>query len=112
MSIDERIRNALLPFGIPVENTVYQGKEKRYYTFQYSSVGEDFGDDAPSHERFLVQIHLFAPLSENITKLIKKAKRALAAAGFTWPEVTNADDEDGHHRVFECEASEGIDLDG
>lgn len=112
MSVDEKIRNALLPFGDPVKNTVYIGDKKRYFTFQYSSFGGDFGDDAPSHEKYLVQVHFFAPLSENVTKRVRAVKQALASAGFTWPEVTNADDEDGRHRVFECETAAEVDLDG
>lgn len=112
MSVDKRIRDALLPLGLPVENSVYQGTAKSYFVFNYQSLGADFGDDGPAHERFLVQVHLFAPLGENVTGRVREAKRALCAAGFTWPEVTNADDADGRHRVLECELAEGVECDG
>ncbi len=107
-SVDEKLRNALLPFGDPVENAVYQGKEKQYYVFNYSTLAADFGDDGPVHERYLVQVHLFTPLGENVTKRVRDTKRALFSAGFTWPATENASDEDGRHIVFECETAEGI----
>ncbi len=112
VTIDQRIRDALLVFGDPVENGVYQGKAKSYFTFSYTSLGDGYGDDMPSHERYLIQIHYFAPLGVNVTRRVKEVKRALASADFTWPEVENADDEDGRHRVFECETAEEADWDG
>lgn len=112
MTIDKRIRDALLPFGDPVENEVYQGESERYYTFNYSALGTDYADDAPQHERCLVQVHFFAPLSENITARKRATKEALFRAGFTWPETQPASDEDGRHIVFECEIAEGVDIDG
>ena len=111
MSVDELLRSTLLAFGDPVENAVYHGKAKRYYTFNYSTVGDDFADDAPGHERYLVQAHFFAPLDENVTARVKATKKALFAAGFTWPETFNASDGDGRHIVFECEIAEGVDTD-
>lgn len=107
-SVDEKLRNALLSFGDPVENAVYLGKEKRYYVFNYSTLGADFGDDSPGHERYLVQVHLFAPLWENVTKRVRDTKRVLYKAGFTWPDTENVSDETGRHIVFECETAEGV----
>ena len=112
MSVDKTIRDTLLPFGVPVENSVYMGEAKSYFVFNYTSLGADFGDDEPGHERFLVQAHYYAPLTENVTGRIKAAKQALFNAGFTWPEVTNADDNEGRHRVLECEIAEEADVHG
>jgi hypothetical protein len=110
MSVNKVIRDALLPFGAPVEFEVFQGQEDAYFTFNYSSSGDDFGDDDPQHERYLVQVHYFCPLSENCVALMDKVKRALRCAGCTWPEVENASDEDGRHIVFECELARGVDM--
>ena len=112
MSVDKQIRDALLPFGVPVENSVYQGTAKSYFVFSYSTLGTDFGDDEPEHERFLVQVSYYAPLSENVTGRIRAAKRALFNAGFTWPTTENADDDLWRHRVLECEIAEGADVHG
>ena len=106
MTVDEKIKAALDPFGDPVENSIYQGKEEQYYTFNYSTLGTNYGDDTPQHEKYLVQVHYFAPLNVNITQRVKETKRAIVAAGFTYPKTVNGTDEDGRHIIFECEAVE------
>lgn len=110
MSVEARVRSALAPFGDPVEKSVLDAASKRrparYYTFSCNSLGDDFGDDAPGCERNLVQVHLFAPLNHNCMQQVKKTKQALFAAGFTWPSVTDATDQDGQHYVFECETTD------
>lgn len=112
MTVDSRIRQALQPFGDDVYNTVSLSKNKRYYVFNVATIPADFGDDTPQHERNLVQVHLYAPLVEDITARKAATKRALYAAGFTWPAVTDASDKDGRHIVFECEDAEGVNADG
>lgn len=57
MSINSTLKAALEPVA-PAEADVYEGKEAVYITFGYSSVPADFADDEPSHERFLVNVHL------------------------------------------------------
>ena len=115
MSVEARVKAALDVFGDPVEKSVLSGGSRsrplRYYTFSCTSFGDDYGDDAPGHERWLVSVHFFAPLGENCVQRARETKRALFAAGFTWPEFVDATDQDGQHLVFECEtadaASEG-----
>lgn len=112
MSINQRIMDALSDFGYPVSPTVYEGEAEQYFVFNYSTMGADFGDDAPQQEKYLVQVHFFCSPSFNSVGRAKQIKRKLFAAGFTWPEMTNASDRDGQHLVFECEAAEGVDPDG
>ncbi len=112
MSVEARVKAALNAFGDPVEKSLLDAAAKdhppRYYTFACSSFGDDYGDDEPGHERWLVSVHLFAPPGENVIRRARKTKRALFAAGFTWPEMVDASDQDGQHYVFECEAMDGI----
>lgn len=112
MSVEARIKAALDAFGDPVEKSqLYAAAGEcppRYYTFNCDSIGADFGDDGPGHERWLVQVHLFAPLGENCIRRAGATKRALFAAGFTWPGVVDATDQDGQHYVFECETVAGV----
>ena len=107
MSVEARIKTALGIFGDPVEKSVLDAASKdhpeRYYTFVCSSIPDDYGDNTPGHERWLVSVHLFAPLDENCIQRAQRTKQALFAAGFTWPEVVDATDQDGQHYVFECE---------
>ena len=108
MSVDAKIKAILGPFGDPVERSVYQGKAKRYYTFSYTTLGISYADDAPQYERYLIQIHFFAPLNENVLKRIKETKQALFKACFSFPETTDTSDEDVRHIVFECETTEDL----
>ena len=57
---------------------------------------------------WLVSVHFFAPLDENVTARVRKTKAALYQAGFTWPRSEDASDQDGRHFVFECETAEGV----
>lgn len=107
-SIEERITDALTPFGDDIDPAVYMGSSKQYYTFNYNTIGADFADDAPNHERYLIQVHFFAPLGGNITARKHATQQALYTAGFTWPETLDLSDEMGRHIVFECEEAGGI----
>jgi len=116
VSVEERIVAALAPFGDPVEKSLLyaaaQDLPPRYYTFSCSSFGDDFGDDEPGCERWLVSVHFFAPLRGNTARRVAQTKKALFRAGFTWPSATDAGDQDGQHIVFECEIMEEVELDG
>lgn len=112
MTVDERIVKALAAIaGDPVENGSYSGRKERYYVFRYTTIGADYADDMPQHERILVYVHFFAPRTFDSTEQVKATKRALHEAGFTWPEVVNESDATGQEIVFECECAEGTDYD-
>lgn len=116
VSVENRIKAALAPFGDPVEKSLLYAAARdlppRYYTFSCSSFGADFGDDEPGCERWLVNVHFFAPLKGNYTQQVKETKKALFRAGFTWPSMVDAGDKEGQHIVFECEIAEEVELDG
>ena len=114
--VEKRLKDALLPFGDPVEKSfLYAAADdlpRQYYTFSASSRGDDFGDDVPGCEVWQVSVHFFAPLEGDFSQRRQQTKRALHRAGFTWPRCIDAGDQDGQHLVFECEIAEGVDLDG
>lgn len=109
MSVDSIIKTALDKFGDPVERAVYHGEAKRYYTFNYTTLGECYSDDAPQYERYLIQVHFFAPLNENILARVEQTKQAMFAADCTYPETYDSSDDEGRHIVFECETSKEVD---
>lgn len=116
MSVEERLKAALDVFGFPVERGLLYAEAskcpEKYYTFSIGRSGDDFADDEPGAELCRVSVHLFAPLAGNLNKQIRQTKRALSAAGFTWPSQTDATDATGQHYIFECETVEGIECDG
>lgn len=113
MSVNEKIIAALETLGYPVVPDLYAGTEEVYLTFNYSAAGALFADDAPGYDIYLVQVHLLAPHGWNGVSVRKQIKRCLLAAGFTWPEETDAgnesqmDNSKGQHLVFECQMEEG-----
>lgn len=116
MSVEARIKAALDPFGDPVEKSLLYAaankRPRRYYTFIVQSFGDAYGDDEPGCERWLAQVHLFAPLADDCTLRAAQTKKALFAAGFTWPRCTDATGQDGQHYVLECEAVDFIGEEG
>ena len=116
MSVEARVKAALDLFGDPVEKSLlYAAARKRpprYYTFLCESFGDDYGDDEPGCERWLVSVHFFAPLGENCLQRVRETKGALFRAGFTWPRCVDATDQDGQHYVLECETAEPIQAGG
>ena len=107
MNINQTLKAALDPIA-PAEADAYEGKKGVYITFNYGTIPTNYGDDEPEHERVSIQVHLYAPLGFDITQKRRAVKKALAAAGFTWPSYTNASDKDGQHHVFECETAQEV----
>ena len=114
MSIEERIVRAMAFTGIPCAHPNYDGEEKAFLTFNLDALPTDFADDGPQHERWLVQLHLFAPITQNTRKLRKAIRNAIFEAGFTYPDQTDASEAfkkaegSEQHIVFEFEDAEGI----
>lgn len=115
------IQTALRTFGLPAVPYVYEGQEVRYFTYNYAdNRGMNFGDDAPGSAVAAVQVHLFLPITDPVTKSkqsftkdLTKVRNALFGAGFTYPEVTvqREDDTNHWHLIFECEYEEETGLD-
>ena len=118
-SVDSMIVTALSSIGLPIWNSVKENENENdydesemYFVFNYSTYGVGYADDEPCGEVSLIQVHLFAPLATNLTRLIRLSKAAIHKAGFTWPETVNASDEKGRHIVFEFQYVDGVDFDG
>lgn len=108
MTIEKRIRDALLTFGDPVQKGIYLGSSEKWFTFGYTTVPEVYGDDKPDAVRHLIDVHFFAPWTYDTAKRIPKVCLALESAGFTYPVVTSAGDQEGQHIVFDCEYAGGV----
>jgi len=117
MSVESKIVSAMSFTGLPCRNGIYKGTATTYLTFNANSIPADFADDAPQHERWLVQLHLYAPVESNTIALRKQIKAAIQCAGFTFPSQIDASgslregdmDSMVRHIVFEFETAEGMD---
>lgn len=108
VSIEKKIKNALAPLGYKIYPNNYDGADEIYFVFNHNTLPDDFGDNAPRHERALIQVHFFCPHDFNSVQTRKDVKLALLYAGFTYPYMTDASDKDGQHWVFETETAEGV----
>ena len=101
--IDERLRAALLPSGLPVFPNLYTGDALEYLVTNYTMLPALQAGDRPGAARYLVQVHYYLPHKKNPNAVIEALCKALHAAGFTAPSVQNAADGSGQHYVLECE---------
>ena len=107
MSINSTLIAALSPIVTDVVPNLYTGDSTEYITFNYSEYPNSFGDNAPQHIRYLVQVHWFLPSGVGPTTKKKQIKKALLDADFTYPSAVNASDDVCQHYVFECEYVDG-----
>ena len=78
----------------------------RYFTFNYDSFFENFSDNESWEEVYFLQIHFFCPLKENTINLCKLIKNRLKTLEGTVMSITNANDKEGQHWIFEMQAFE------
>ena len=103
MTVNQRLIEALEGFGLPVVPGADTAHRDRCLSFLYDLLPAQFADNAPRFLRALVQVHLTLPLDEDSVKLRLDIARALAAHGFSWPEIVDAGDGDAQHHVLETE---------
>lgn len=115
MTINQKIINALKPYGMPVVPDHYNGKEKRYIEFNLcDDTGTIFADEKPEFDVVLIQVHLFLPREEDYLELKKQIRQSLCEAGFCYaditqivePEPTNECPYGIRHLTFETEIEE------
>lgn len=111
MSALEAVLVALKDFSYPKSTQRYEGKEQKYFTYNYAADhGRDFGDDVPGCNEVSIQVHFYLPLKQNFQKEKNRIRQCLFQAGFTWPEITVLEENDTQtrHLVFECDYIEEI----
>lgn len=106
MTVENRIREALKPLGYPCVQNQYQGNEKTYFVFNCSIIPNAYADDDPWADRYLIQLHLFCPLTLNTTTLKTSIRKYIRDAGFTVPSITPTEEDNVQHLVFEFEVEE------
>ena len=113
-NVAEEIKSILNPIGLPVSQTSYLGKEDTYIVFNFTTIPSAFADDAAHYDRYLIQIHLFAPVTRSTTALEREIKERVSEAGYTWPSRMDVSDDarsatgDERHIVLETETEEVI----
>lgn len=115
MSIASEIIQAVAFTGIPCAQVSYDGDAETYFVFNMDAVPDAFADDEAQADRWLVQLHLFAPFTLNTTALRKQIRLAVRDALGAYPaqidasEGVRAADGTEQHIVFEFEIATGVD---
>lgn len=109
MTTDEVLKELLEPLlpgcVAPVE---YTGESLEYITWNHSMIPALHAEGIPHAARYLIQVHYFCPKGKNPNPKKLMICRALGMGErFTWPNITDANDADGQHYVFECEYFNG-----
>ena len=117
MSINARIIQAVTPVVsvcVPEPYDPASGDAApEYCTFSYTEMPDSFGDDGPEVIRYLIRLNYYAPLhagnggSNNTMARRKALRQAIFSAGFTYPSVENATDDEYQHFVYEFEDVDG-----
>lgn len=63
-------------------------RPRRRILFNYNTVPDIFGDNAPVFEKYLVQVHYFCPKGENSIADRQKIKMAIFSLTEEWPDET------------------------
>ena len=108
MNLDERIRTALEPMGLPVCPHDYEGDELEYITFVYTELGALHANGAAQAIRYLVDLSWYLPKGQNPNVGKARIRQLLQAAGATTPNIVDASDGDGQHYVFEFEMTGAV----
>lgn len=106
MSFETELKAAVSSLNYPCAANIYEGTASTYFVFNYSIIPDDYADDEASHDRYLVQLHFFAPHTLN-TVTTRKSIRDLLQAAFTRPTEMPAHDELKQHYVYEFEVEYG-----
>lgn len=101
MTINQRLRTGLLPLGLPVVPDTDTAHRDRCITFNYTQQPANWADNRPLYWRYLIQVHLFLPGTEDSLVLRIRIVTALIAGGFAYPEILDLTDDEGQHYVYE-----------
>lgn len=102
--INEELIKALTPICPNVYPDVYTGTQTEYIVFLYDIRPVNFGDDYPFNVTYDVRVHYLAPLKKNVIETRLEIIKAIANIDFaTYPEETNATDDEGQHFVYDFE---------
>lgn len=102
-NMDDALQDALQPLGLPVYPVLYTGTDLEYIVTNHTDLPQVFAERLPAAARHLVTVRYFLPWKKNPNPMILQISRALFEAGFSWPSVTPASDNEGQVYVLECE---------
>lgn len=103
MTVNQALREAILPLVPVCEPDDYGGDAPEYCTFTYDDQPDVFADGTPHAIVHVVILNWYLP--HGVDPIDKKQQicSALSSAGFTYPYVSNLSDSVSQRYSFECE---------
>lgn len=80
---------------------IYTGNDERYCVYSYTASPQRY-DNKCIYEFINFILHVVAPTGDNLISKMRKLKKDLQAAGFTYPSEMPAGDEEGQDIILEC----------
>ncbi len=114
MSVASDIKAAVAFTGLPCAQVSYDGDADTYFVFNMDAIPDNFADDEAQADRWLVQLHLFAPFKRNTMELRRQIRAAIRDVLGDYPSLVDASEgvraADGteQHIVFEFEIATGV----
>lgn len=108
MTVNQALREAILPIVPVCEPDEYNGDATEYCTFTYDDQPDVFGDGMPHAIVHPVILNWYLPKGVDPIKKKREICRALCAADFTYPYVTNLSDAVSQRYSFECDYPGGV----
>jgi hypothetical protein len=106
VTINQKVRNALKDFGLPISEDFHTGEEEEYITFNLDTdEATEYADDVPIGDTAHMQIHWILPVTKNYLSGKKKIRKMLHENGFTYPKVDGFVEPGNkvRHIVFICD---------
>ena len=107
MTISERIIKAIKPIVPICVPNLYKGKALEYTTFTYSEFPDLHADGVPGAIRYLCILTYVCASKKNVISTRQKLKRAILAAGGTYPMAENISDDKSQIWALEFEMEDG-----
>lgn len=103
MTVNQALREAILPIVPVCEPDGYSGNATEYCTFTYDDQPDVFADGTPDVIVHAVILNWYLPHGADPLEKKRQICKSLLAAGFTYPYVTNLSDTVSQRYLFECE---------
>lgn len=101
-NVDDALHEALQPLGLPVYPVLYTGTDLEYIVTNHNAIPQVEAERIPNAALHLCTVRYFLPWKKNPNPMILQISRALFEAGFSWPTVTPAADNEGQIYALEC----------
>lgn len=101
MTVNQALREAILPLVPVCEPDDYGGDATEYCTFAYDDQPTFYADGVPFWVEKSVELNWYLPNGIDPISKKKQICNAIVAAGFSFPVISNLSDDASQHYLYE-----------